>query len=95
MRNGRPTHVQIALTPAERQTLLAWQRSTTIAVGRARRGRVLLLLEHGRSITDIAAKVGMSRHFVYKWIRRFQAHGLAGLSDAEGRGRRTADETDS
>jgi hypothetical protein len=32
------------LTPAERQTLLAWQRATTIAAGRSRRGRIIVLV---------------------------------------------------
>ena len=40
MARGRKTSLMIRLTPAERQTLLAWQRATTISAGRARRGRV-------------------------------------------------------
>ena len=40
MARGRKTSLTIRLTPAERQTLLAWQRSTTISAGLARRGRI-------------------------------------------------------
>jgi DNA invertase Pin-like site-specific DNA recombinase len=86
MPRGRKTSLTICLTPAERQTLLAWQRATTISAGRARRGRIILLLANGMSITDIAATVGISRRFVYKWVQRFVRAGLEGLADKPGRG---------
>src|ERR671925_564148 len=86
MMRGRRTSITIRLTPAEYRTLLAWQRSTTIPVGLARRSRILLLLADGMTITDIAATVGISRRFVYKWVRRFLQEGLAGLADKPGRG---------
>src|ERR671924_35003 len=88
MPRGRKTSLSIRLTPAQRQTLLAWQRSTPIPVGLARRARILLLLADGVTITDIAATVGISRRFVYKWVRRFLQEGLAGLVDKPGRGHR-------
>jgi len=90
MARGRTTSLTICLTPAERQTLQAWQRSTTISAGRARRGRILLLLADGVTISDIAATVGISRRFVYKWVQRFLAQGLEGLADQPGRGRRVS-----
>ena len=88
MARGRTTSLTIRLTPAERQTLQAWQRATTISAGRARRGRIILLLADGVTISDIAATVGISRRFVYKWVRRFLADGIAGLADKPGRGSR-------
>jgi len=39
-------------------------------------------------ITDIAATVGVSRRFVYKWAKRFVQERLEGLADKPGRGRR-------
>jgi transposase len=81
MARGRKTSLTIRLTPAQRQTLLAWQRTTTIAAGRARRGRIILLVAEGMPITDIAATVGISRRFVYKWVQRFLEGGLEGLAD--------------
>ena len=63
---GRTTALTIRLTPAERQTLRTWQRATTIAAGRARRGRILILDPDGMSISDGAATVGISQCFVYK-----------------------------
>ena len=81
MTRGRTTTLTIRLTPAERLTLLAWQRSTTVPAGMARRARIVLLLADRMTITDIAATVGMSRRHTYKWIERFVQEGLAGLTD--------------
>jgi transposase-like protein len=88
MARGRKTSLTIRLTPAERQTLLAWQRATAIPAGLARRGRIILLLADGVPLTAIAATVGISRRFIYKWARRFLEQGLAGLADKPGRGSR-------
>ena len=81
MARGRRTSLTIRLTPAERRTLLVWQQATTIPAGQARRGRLLLLLADGMTITDAAATVGLSRRHSYKWIQRFLEQGLAGLQE--------------
>ena len=88
MPRGRKTSLTIRLTAEDRQTLLAWQRSTTIRAGRARRGRIILLMADRLSISHIAETVGISRRFVYKWARRFLQDGLEGLADKPGRGGR-------
>ena len=88
MARGRHTSFTVCLTIKERQTLLAWQRSTTIPMGRARRGRVILLMADRVPISHIADTVGISRRFVYKWIQRFLQEGLEGLADRPGRGHR-------
>jgi transposase len=49
---------------------------------------MILLLADGVTITDIAAAVGISRRFVYKWVQRFLQEGLEGLADKPGRGSR-------
>jgi DNA-binding transcriptional ArsR family regulator len=85
MARGRKTSLTIRLTPAERRTLLTWQRATSIPAGLVRRARILLLLADGVSITEIAVTVGLSRPHIYKWIRRFVQEGLAGLEDKPGR----------
>ncbi len=41
----------------------------------------------GHKVKDIAAQLGISRTTVYKWIRRFQAEGAAGLRDRSSRPR--------
>ena len=86
MARGRKTSLMIRLTPAERQTLLAWQRATTISAGRARRGRIILLVADRVPLSHIADTVGISRRFVYKWAQRFLQDGLQGLEDKPGRG---------
>ena len=86
MARGRKTSLTIRLTPAERLTLLAWQRATTISAGLARRGRIILLRADGMTITAIAATVSMSRPHTYRWLKRFVQAGLAGLADKPGRG---------
>jgi Helix-turn-helix domain len=86
MARGRKTSLTIRLTPAERRTLQAWQRATTISAGRARRGRIILLVAEGMPISDVATTVGISRRFVYKWAQRFLEQGMAGLTDKPGRG---------
>jgi len=88
MTRGRTTTLTIRLTPAERLTLLAWQRSTTVPAGMARRARIVLLLADRVTITDIAATVGMSRRHTYKWIQRFVQEGLEGLAEKPARRRR-------
>src|ERR687888_1096817 len=90
MASGRKTSFTIRLTPAQRHTLLAWQRATTISAGLARRARIILLLADGVTITDIAATVGMSRRHVYKWIHRFVQEGVEGLQERPGRRYRRA-----
>ena len=86
MARGRKTALTIRLTSEERRTLQAWQRATTISAGRARRGRIILLVADGMPITDIADTIGISRRFVYKWVQRFLEKGIEGLTDKPGRG---------
>ena len=81
MARGRRTSLTISLTPAERRTLLTWQRATTVPAGLARRARLLLLLADGMTITTAAVTVGLSRRHAYKWIQRFMQAGLEGLHD--------------
>ena len=84
---GRTTQLRITLTPGDRILLESWQRSTTIQAGLARRGRIILLMSEGASISHISRTVGIRRRFIYKWVERFQSLGVSGLSDKPGRGR--------
>jgi hypothetical protein len=89
MARGRKSSLTITLTPEEYRTLQAWQRSTTIRNGLRRRARIILLVADDQvPITDIAAMVGISRRFVYKWVQRFLEQGIEGLVDRPGRGDR-------
>ena len=88
MARGRTTALTIRLTPTQRRTLLTWQRATSIRAGLARRGRIILLVADQMSISEVAATVGISRRFVYKWVQRFLQKGLEGLADKPDRGYR-------
>jgi hypothetical protein len=86
MARGRKSSLRIVLSPEERQTLERWQRSTTLAAGLVRRGRIILLVAAGHSQSHVAQAVGIQRTVVRKWARRFLAQRLDGLADAPGRG---------
>jgi Winged helix-turn helix len=86
MARGRKSSLRIVLSPDERQTVERWQRSTTMAAGLARRGKILLLLAAGSSPSDVAQMVGVQRTVVRKWAKRFLTQRLDGLTDAPGRG---------
>jgi hypothetical protein len=86
MARGRKSSLRIVLSREERQTLEHWQRSTTMAAGLVRRGRIILLLADGYSHTQVARLLPVQRTVVRKWARRFLAQRLAGLTDAPGRG---------
>ena len=60
MPRGRETALTIRLTVEERQTLMAWQRSTTIPAGHARRGQIMLVLADGMPVVQIADTVGVT-----------------------------------
>lgn len=54
----------------------------------ARRARIVLLRASGHTQVQTAAKIGVNRPVVILWERRFADLGLAGLADAQGRGRK-------
>ncbi len=85
---GRHTKLAITLTEEERQVLTAWQRATTMPMGWVKRGKIVLLMAEGMSLAAIGRQVGIRRRFVEKWVKRFDAEGIAGLYDKPGRGRK-------
>ena len=84
---GRHTALRVVLTAAQRAELEHWQRRRAIAAGIARRGRLVLLVADGLPIAVVARLVGINRRFVYVWVRRFLADGVAGLDDRPRPGR--------
>jgi hypothetical protein len=86
MARGRKSSLVIVLSPIERETLERWQRSTTIAAGLVRWGKLILLLADRHSQSQVAQLVGGQRGVVRMWAKRFLAQRLEGLADAPGRG---------
>jgi hypothetical protein len=85
MVRGRKTSLAIQLTPEERSVLESWQESTGIPEGMARRGRIILMLEEGTSISQISRTIGIRRRFIYKWVYRFLDQRICGLTAKPGR----------
>ena len=86
MASGRKSPLVITITDEERKQLEQWQRSTTVTSGLTRRGRIILLLSEGMSLSDIARQIGVQRSIVWKWAKRFLQRRIEGLHDKPGRG---------
>ena len=80
LRRGRPS-ARLVVSPSERAMLEQWIRRRTTAQGLAHRARIILACTTGRSDTDIAAELRVTRQTVGRWRRRFHATRLAGLLD--------------
>ena len=77
------------LRPDDRDTLKWWLRRPTTPSGQTRRARILLSLDGGRSATETARLLHVSRATVHLWHRRYGAEGLTGLVDRPRSGRPT------
>jgi Homeodomain-like domain len=86
MARGRTSALVIQLSPEEHQTLVCWQRSTTMAAGLVRRRRIILLVAQRQSQSAVAQLVGVQRAVVRKWAKRFLAERLERLAGAPGCG---------
>jgi transposase len=82
-----PIATPIELTDDERARLDAWTRRRTSAQGLAQRARIVLAAADGRSNTEIAQRVGVTRPTVTKWRNRFAEYRLDGLVDEPRPGR--------
>jgi len=87
MAQGRKTQLRVIPSREHRRVLQSWQRATTFPTGVARRGRLILLLAHGASVSDAGRQAGMARRLVYKWAERFRQEGPSGLFDRPRPGR--------
>ena len=69
------------LLPDYRETLKRWLRRSTTPSGQTRRARILLSLDGGRSPTETARLLHISRATMHLWHRRYRADALPGLVD--------------
>lgn len=63
-------------------------RRPTATQREIRRARIILERAAGASQQEVAKRVGVQRLVVAHWEKRFREEGMAGLSDAKGRGRK-------
>lgn len=79
---------RIGLQPDEDGELRRRLRAGTVSVRERRRSEIILLSAEGLTQQQIAERMGISRLQVSRWVGRFVASRMAGLSDAPGRGRK-------
>ncbi len=85
---AKPT-AKLELSERQRMELSRVLRSPSAAQRDVRRARIVLLRAEGKSQEATAREVGVNRPVVSLWEGRFRREGMAGLSDAKGRGRKT------
>lgn len=84
---ARPVSV-LELTPDERRELQRLARSKTASQRDGLRARIVLRRAEGSREAEVAGALGVSLTTVSTWSRRFELHGLEGLRDRPGRGRK-------
>ena len=75
------------LSPEEQVELARTARSRTLCAGRVKRAQLVLLAVEGRKAAEIAAELRLHARTARFWLKRFNAHGLAGLEESERPGR--------
>ena len=78
---GRPT-AELTLTDDERAELTSWARRRKTAQALALRSNIVLACAAGKTNTQVAEQLGVSKPTVGKWRSRFLDKRLAGLSDS-------------
>ncbi len=77
----------VELSGEARAALEAVTRRTTVAVGVARRARIVLLAAEGLPLDRIARQVGVDRNVVRLWVDRYRVGGRDALQDRPRPGR--------
>jgi transposase len=80
--------MQMRLDDDVRAELLRRERGSSTPKRDSLRAAIVLRKADGRKQEDIAAELKVSRVAITKWTNRFAEHGLAGLADQGGRGRK-------
>jgi helix-turn-helix protein len=88
-KRGPRSALVVNLTTEQCAELERWRRSMTMPVSLVRRAIGMLRLAAGASVTEAAAAAQMQRKYLRAWARRFAEHGVAGLHDSPGRGRKS------
>jgi hypothetical protein len=76
------------LGPEEAKVIQQLVRSRTVPAGIYQRALIILWSSQGQTAYEIAQRLPMKWDNIVKWIRRFNAEGLAGLEERPGRGRK-------
>jgi transposase len=76
-----------ALSAEEQAELTRMARSRTLCAGRVRRAQLVLLAVEGHTAGEIAQSLRLHARTARFWLKRFNAHGLAGLEESDRPGR--------
>jgi transposase len=76
------------LSPAEQEAIGELLRSRTVPAGYYQRALIIHWSARGQTPAEIGRRLEHKFDNVVKWIRRFNAEGLAGLNERPGRGRK-------
>ena len=71
-----------ALTTEEERQVRQLAHARTVAARGGERARIVWLAQQGKRVPAIAAELGLCPKTVRLWLTRFNAAGLAGLTDA-------------
>lgn len=77
----------LEISPADLESLQGLARSRRTDNATATRARIVLMTGAGTSAGEVASALGVSIRSVYKWVWRFDAEGIAGLSERQRSGR--------
>lgn len=69
------------LKHGDRAKLEKWLKMPTLAQGEATRARIVLALNDGNGVAQIAAAQRVAPKTVYRWMHRYEEMGLDGLLD--------------
>jgi transposase len=75
------------LSPEEHDTIEKLARSRTVAARLVERARIMLLANQGHQVPAIAQQLHLTASTVRTWLKRFNATGLAALTDKQRSGR--------
>jgi len=81
--------IALELDSTQRNVLNRIVRAATSPQRSVTRARLILDCADGLSQQEAAKRAGVQRKVANKWCRRFREKGVAGLSDAKGRGRKS------
>ena len=76
-----------ALSTEEQAELTRMARSRTLCAGRVKRAQLVLLAVEGHTAKGVAELLRLHARTARFWLRRFNAHGLAGLKESDRPGR--------
>ena len=77
----------IVLSQEQREELQRLMRKHYVTALYAKRAKLILALDEGKSISETARLIEMERRHIYKWAYRYNDFGLQGLNDLKRPGR--------